>query len=327
MPPTHRKALSGSRILLLGMAYKKDVDDPRESPATLQMLRHDVDQAKIALSERLTTQVNLPFITSVGSSAYALQATVTRAELDDLTRRRKAAETEAAAIRAMVMAGGLTGAGRAREIAGRREAIAAAGMIPDELLAVEQRANEQIGHAADDDGLLDVLPTVDDVGRLQALGMEPLHVEPQQLLEVVGREAGLRLRGQVLGDELDDLVDHVHRTRRHGIEAVRGSGFNDRLTDASPEAEVAADRRVREWLTVRRDAAERFRAAFPNDPRKWDAAIIAYDSGLNLVRYSEREVKPPSTDVLEAIRTEKQISDATMPKLKAAVDAFAKSFA
>ncbi len=28
-----RKALSGSRILILGLAYKKDVDDPRESPA------------------------------------------------------------------------------------------------------------------------------------------------------------------------------------------------------------------------------------------------------------------------------------------------------
>ncbi len=32
-------------------------------------------------------------------------------------------------------------------------------------------------------------------------------------------------------------------------------------------------------------------------------------------------------DILDAIRTEKQISDANMPKLKAAVDAFAKSFA
>jgi F-type H+-transporting ATPase subunit alpha len=33
------------------------------------------------------------------------------------------------------------------------------------------------------------------------------------------------------------------------------------------------------------------------------------------------------SDILEAIRSEKQISDATMPKLKAAVDAYAKSFA
>jgi UDP-N-acetyl-D-glucosamine dehydrogenase len=29
----HRKALNGSRILVLGIAYKKDIDDVRESPA------------------------------------------------------------------------------------------------------------------------------------------------------------------------------------------------------------------------------------------------------------------------------------------------------
>lgn len=29
----HRKAMKGSRVLVLGLAYKKDIDDPRESPA------------------------------------------------------------------------------------------------------------------------------------------------------------------------------------------------------------------------------------------------------------------------------------------------------
>ena len=29
----HRKAVKGSKILILGLAYKKDIDDPRESPA------------------------------------------------------------------------------------------------------------------------------------------------------------------------------------------------------------------------------------------------------------------------------------------------------
>ena len=28
-----RKAVRGSRVLVLGIAYKKDIDDPRESPA------------------------------------------------------------------------------------------------------------------------------------------------------------------------------------------------------------------------------------------------------------------------------------------------------
>ena len=29
----HKKALNGSRVLVLGVAYKKDIDDLRESPA------------------------------------------------------------------------------------------------------------------------------------------------------------------------------------------------------------------------------------------------------------------------------------------------------
>ena len=38
---TRKKALNGSRILLLGLAYKKDVDDIRESPSIelIEMLR------------------------------------------------------------------------------------------------------------------------------------------------------------------------------------------------------------------------------------------------------------------------------------------------
>jgi F-type H+-transporting ATPase subunit alpha len=40
-----------------------------------------------------------------------------------------------------------------------------------------------------------------------------------------------------------------------------------------------------------------------------------------------RFVRDKHADILESIRSEKAISDATMPKLKAAVDAFAKSFA
>ncbi len=43
----------------------------------------------------------------------------------------------------------------------------------------------------------------------------------QQLLELVGRQPRLGLGGEVLGDELDGLVDDVHRPRRHCVEAVR----------------------------------------------------------------------------------------------------------
>jgi len=44
------------------------------------------ERAKIALSERLATDVNVPFVTVVGSDAYALKTTVTRTELEALTR-------------------------------------------------------------------------------------------------------------------------------------------------------------------------------------------------------------------------------------------------
>jgi len=37
----HKKALNGARILMLGMAYKKDIDDLRESPSltVIELLR------------------------------------------------------------------------------------------------------------------------------------------------------------------------------------------------------------------------------------------------------------------------------------------------
>ena len=40
-----------------------------------------------------------------------------------------------------------------------------------------------------------------------------------------------------------------------------------------------------------------------------------------------RLMRDKHTDILDSIRTEKQITDAMAPKLKAAVDAYAKAFA
>ena len=39
----HKKALNGARILMLGMAYKKDIDDLRESPSltVIELLREE----------------------------------------------------------------------------------------------------------------------------------------------------------------------------------------------------------------------------------------------------------------------------------------------
>jgi len=49
--------------------------------------------------------------------------------------------------------------------------------------------------------------------------------------------------------------------------------------------------------------------------------VKAFEDGLL------RTFRDKHKDVLESIRAEKAISDATMPKLKAGVDAYAKSFA
>src|SRR5262249_6613366 len=49
-----RKPLKGSRITLLGMAYKKDVDDPRESPG--------FELAKLLLKKGAEVDYNDPHI-------------------------------------------------------------------------------------------------------------------------------------------------------------------------------------------------------------------------------------------------------------------------
>src|SRR5438105_12261944 len=51
----------------------------------LQRITHADDHAKLALSERLTTQVNIPFVTMVGEKGYNLDTQVSRAELEKLT--------------------------------------------------------------------------------------------------------------------------------------------------------------------------------------------------------------------------------------------------
>jgi F-type H+-transporting ATPase subunit alpha len=75
-------------------------------------------------------------------------------------------------------------------------------------------------------------------------------------------------------------------------------------------------------------------------PMKTEEQVVSIYAGVNgyLDALPVTKVKPfeegllryfrdKAADVLEAIRTEKAISDKMMPKLKAAVDAFAKSFA
>jgi len=66
----HKKAMNGSRILMLGMAYKKDIDDLRESPSltVIELLR---EQGAEVL-------YNDPYFPTVGQGRhYALNMTCT----------------------------------------------------------------------------------------------------------------------------------------------------------------------------------------------------------------------------------------------------------
>jgi F-type H+-transporting ATPase subunit alpha len=75
-------------------------------------------------------------------------------------------------------------------------------------------------------------------------------------------------------------------------------------------------------------------------PLKTEEQVVAIYAGVNgyldalpvnKVREFEegllRMFRDKNTDILDSIRTEKQVTDAMAPKLKAAVDSFAKSFA
>jgi UDP-N-acetyl-D-glucosamine dehydrogenase len=77
----HGKAVKGSKVLLLGLAYKKDIDDPRESPAFeiihlllglgAQISYHD---PHVPVAPRMRSWPNLPPMTSVPLTAETLTA-------------------------------------------------------------------------------------------------------------------------------------------------------------------------------------------------------------------------------------------------------------
>jgi UDP-N-acetyl-D-glucosamine dehydrogenase len=63
-----RKSLSGSRVLILGLAYKRDIDDLRESPSLTII--------ELLQKRGATVEYNDPFIPSAGQGRkYALNMT------------------------------------------------------------------------------------------------------------------------------------------------------------------------------------------------------------------------------------------------------------
>jgi UDP-N-acetyl-D-glucosamine dehydrogenase len=71
---THGKAIRGSRILVLGIAYKKDVDDPRESPS-IEILQQLSDKgAEVAYSDPYFPRFPVMRRYAFGLSSVALTA-------------------------------------------------------------------------------------------------------------------------------------------------------------------------------------------------------------------------------------------------------------
>jgi UDP-N-acetyl-D-glucosamine dehydrogenase len=72
----HKKPLNGSKILVLGVAYKKDIDDLRESPSLtiIELLRH----------EGAEVSYNDPYFPFVGRGRH-YELNMSCASLDDLS--------------------------------------------------------------------------------------------------------------------------------------------------------------------------------------------------------------------------------------------------
>lgn len=74
----HRKCLNGSRILVLGVAYKKDIDDVRESPALKIMDILQKNKAEVVYHDPYVLRIRL----QGGSERYLYSLNLTEEELD-----------------------------------------------------------------------------------------------------------------------------------------------------------------------------------------------------------------------------------------------------
>ena len=87
---------------------------------------------------------------------------------------------------------------------------------------------------------------------------------------------------------------------------------------------------IRKWLRYKLDVHSYYLGSGQGSTRLLDRLRRAVKSKTRKPKKQKSEGAPrprKQPGILDAIRTEKAISDTTMPKLKAAVDAFAKSFA
>lgn len=130
--------------------FKKESGmDLRKQPDALQRIKEEAEKAKIALSNAMTYDINLPFITADASGPKHIQKTLTRARMEQLTDKLfertiapvkaclKDADIEAGKIDELVLVGGMTRMPRVVETAHTLvNKPPHQGVNPDEVVAV-----------------------------------------------------------------------------------------------------------------------------------------------------------------------------------------------
>ncbi len=123
--------------------------DLRKQPEALQRIKEEAEKAKIALSNALTYDINLPFVTADASGPKHIQKTLTRAKMEQLTDplfERTLAPVRACLkdagiapekIDELVLVGGMTRMPRVVETARRLvDKAPHQGVNPDEVVAI-----------------------------------------------------------------------------------------------------------------------------------------------------------------------------------------------
>ncbi len=168
---------------------KQNGIDLRQDPQALQRLKEHGERAKIELSSTIQTNLNLPFITSTSEGPRHLDATLTRAKLEELVADlvdkttgpfRRALEDANVAppqIDEVILVGGATRMPMVQELVRRLTGKEAhKGVNPDEVVAVGAAIQASVlAGEMDDIVLLDVTPLT--------LGVETLGAVFTRLIE------------------------------------------------------------------------------------------------------------------------------------------------
>ncbi|MGD1996672.1 MAG: molecular chaperone DnaK, partial [Anaerolineae bacterium] len=153
--------------------FKKDQGiDLREDRQALQRLKEAAEKAKIELSSRLETEINLPFVTADASGPKHLQMKLTRAKLEQMTedlvqrcrdpfeQALEDAKLSASDLDEVVLVGGATRMPMIQELVrGLSGKDPHKGVNPDEVVAVGAAIQAGVlGGEVQDVVLLDVTP-------------------------------------------------------------------------------------------------------------------------------------------------------------------------